>query len=98
MAWIGLACYWALWAYMWILAIRAVLSWLPLLWPSFRPRGAVALLFHWLSRLTEPLLGLVRRLIRPLRLGGASVSLDLSFIVLFVLLWLVQRMVVVVFF
>lgn len=95
---VGQVLLWIINIYLWLLVIRAVLSWVPLLWSSFRPRGAAAMVIDWLARLTEPPLRLVRRLIRPLRLGGGGVSLDLSFIVLFVLLMVVQRMVVVVFF
>ena len=93
---LGEALLWLLGAYLWVLAIRAVLSWIPLMFPSFRPVGAVATLFDWLRRLTEPPLRWLRRFIRPIRLGAAS--LDLSFMVLFVLLLLAQRMVVSIFF
>ncbi|MCL2782443.1 MAG: YggT family protein [Propionibacteriaceae bacterium] len=93
---IGEALSWLLSAYLWVLIIRALVSWLPLLIPGFRPRGAVAIVLGWLGRLTDPPLRWLRRFVRPI--GAGAVSLDLSFIVLFVLVLIAQRMVVIVFF
>ena len=79
----------------WLLVARALISWVPLLFPSFRPPGVVAAIFTFIHRVTEPPLRWVRRFVRPLPMGGAS--LDLSFIVWFVFLMLAQRMVVLIF-
>jgi YggT family protein len=53
---------------------RIVLSWFPL-----SPGGAMASIFSFLFSVTEPVLGPVRRLLPPVRLGG--MGLDFSPIV-----------------
>jgi YggT family protein len=77
--------YWALTALLVLLVLRAVLSWFP-------PGGA---LFEQVNRIayvsTEWMLAPVRRVVPPLRLGG--VALDLSFMVVFVVILLLQGLV-----
>ena len=53
---------------------RIVLSWFPL-----SPGGAMASIFSFLFSVTEPVLGPVRRVLPPVRLGG--MGLDFSPIV-----------------
>jgi len=53
---------------------RIVLSWFPL-----SPGGAMASIFSFLFSVTEPVLGPVRRMLPPVRLGG--MGLDFSPIV-----------------
>ncbi len=52
--------------YLWVIIIRAVLSWVNV--PSLYP---VALVFY---RLTEPVLRPFRRLVPPRKLGGVDIS------------------------
>lgn len=52
--------------YLWVIIIRAVLSWVNV--PSLYP---VALVFY---RLTEPVLRPFRRLVPPRKLGGIDIS------------------------
>lgn len=66
--------------YGYLLIATAVMSWVPDL--------AETQLGSFLHRLTEPYLGLFRRFIPPLRLGG--VLLDVSFIVAVVLYFFLQ--------
>ena len=68
-------CY-VLLAYFLVLLLRVVLSWFPL-----QPDGMAAQAFGLTITLTEPVLGPLRRILPPLRLG--TVALDLSPIVLF---------------
>ena len=63
-------------AYFFILLVRIAMSWFPL-----SPDGVAAQIFGLTITLTEPLLGPLRRILPPLRLG--NVALDLSPIVLF---------------
>jgi YggT family protein len=56
----------ALMIYLWVIIIRAVLSWVNV--PSLYP---VALVFY---RLTEPVLRPFRRLVPPRKLGGVDIS------------------------
>ena len=67
----------ALWIYLYgILFPRALLSWFPA-----APGSMLASVNSVLYRLTEPVLGPVRRLLPPVRAGG--IGIDLSFIVVF---------------
>jgi YggT family protein len=66
--------------YLVVLVLRAVLSWFPV-----RSGGAMASINSVLFQLTEPLLAPLRRVIPP------AGMLDLSFIVLFFLVIIVQR-------
>ena len=50
---------------------------------SYEPKGAVVVVLEVIYSITDPPLKFLRRFIPPLRLGG--VSLDLSFLVLFVI-------------
>jgi len=79
-----------------LLIARAVISWINILLPRWRQPWIIQRLFRIIHTITEPPLAWLRRYIRPIGAGG--ISLDLSFMVWFVVLLLVQRIVVVVFF
>jgi YggT family protein len=65
----------------WILIARALLSWFP-------ASGWAGTAQETTSRITEPVVGPVRRVLPPLRIGGTS--LDLSVLVVLVgLRWIV---------
>jgi YggT family protein len=67
----------ALEIYLWgVLFPRALLSWFPA-----SPGSTLASINSVLYRLTEPVLGPVRRLLPPVRAGGFGI--DLSFIIVF---------------
>jgi len=85
---------WAFWVAFALLMLRALLSWVPMFFPSFRPRGAVATSIDLVNRVTDPPLRWMRRFVPPIRLGLAS--LDLSLIVWFVVLMVTQRIVDVI--
>jgi YggT family protein len=57
-----------------IFVLRAVLSWFPL-----DPDGGAAVVAGFLFMVTDPVLRPLRRVIPPLRIGGAA--LDLSFLI-----------------
>ena len=80
----------------WLLIARAVISWVALLTPNIRLPRFIVYIFGFVSRVTEPPIAWLRRYIRPVGLG--TISLDLSFMVWFVVLLLAQRIVDVVFF
>ena len=50
---------------------------------SYQPKGLMVVLLEITYSITDPPLKLLRRFIPPLRLGG--ISLDLSFLVLFII-------------
>ena len=72
---------WALGAYMTVLIIRMVLSWVAVLAPRWRPQGVVASLIDVVYQLTDPPLRWLRRYTPPLPMG--PIYLDVSFIVLY---------------
>ncbi|MBR7744425.1 YggT family protein [Phycicoccus sp. BSK3Z-2] len=67
--------------YLVVLIGRLVFDWIRMFARDWRPRGPVLLVAEPVYTLTDPPLNALRRVIPPLRLGG--ISLDLSFIVLF---------------
>lgn len=81
--------------YTWILLARMIISWVPMFAPQWRPKGLVASLFEIIYTLTDPPIKALRKLIPPLNLGG--VSLDLAFMAVLVLIVVLQRVVIVVF-
>ncbi|MGX7680399.1 YggT family protein [Jatrophihabitans sp. DSM 45814] len=58
---------------------------------SWRPAGLTAVGLEVVYSVTDPPMKLLRRIIPPLRLGG--VSLDLSVIVLFIIIIILQQIV-----
>jgi len=71
--------------YIFILVIRALLSWLP---PANADSGAIGQFNHLVIRLTEPVLKPVRRTIPALRVG--TVGLDLSVLIVIVVLTIIR--------
>ena len=85
-----------LWACLLILIARIVLDWVQMLSQSWRPRGPILVLCVAIYSVTDPPLRAVRRVLPPLRLG--MVALDLSPVVLFVAIYLLQILNGLVFF
>ena len=77
-----------LWACLLILIARIVLDWVQMLSRSWQPRGFVLVLCEVIYSATDPPLRAVRRVLPPLRLG--MIALDLSPIVLFIMIYLLQ--------
>jgi YggT family protein len=78
---------WLLNIYVLVLVARALISWFPI-----TPGTPVASLALVLERLTEPVLRPIRRLVPPIRAGGAA--LDLSIIIAVFGIYLVGRIVI----
>ena len=74
--------YFALLVFLLFLIFRLVMEYVFLLARSFRPSGAVAILLELAYSVTDPPLKALRRVLPPLRIG--SFSLDLGFLVLFI--------------
>lgn len=81
---------WLIDAYMAVLFIRLILDWVAML-TRWQPRGFVFTLVDAVYWLTEPPLKFLRRYIRPIMFG--SFGLDLSFIVLWFALILLQQLI-----
>jgi YggT family protein len=65
-----------------LLILRLIMDYVMMFARNFRPTGLVASALELAYTVTDPPLRALRRIIPPLRLG--NVSLDLSFIVLFI--------------
>jgi YggT family protein len=84
--------FWALSVYLVLLLGRMILGWIQVYARSWSPTGVVLVIAECVYTTTDPPLRFLRRYIRPLRIG--SVALDLSFMLLFLVvyvLWQVAR-------
>lgn len=69
-----------------VLIARLVLDWVQVLAREWRPRGPMLVVAEGVYTVTDPPLRVVRKVIPPLRLG--NVQLDLAFMVLLLVVWL----------
>lgn len=74
--------YYALTVFLVLLFLRLIFEYVFLLARNFRPSGIVAMLLELIYTVTDPPLKALRKVLPPLRIGG--VSLDLAFLVLFI--------------
>jgi YggT family protein len=72
-----------LWIFLILLIGRLILDYVQMFARSWRPRGPLLVVAEAVYTITDPPLKALRRVIPPLKIG--SVSLDLGFLVLFVL-------------
>lgn len=72
-----------------ILISRMLLDWLSVLLPQVEIPPLLAVLVNVIYKLSNPPLEYLRKYLPPLRLG--EISLDMGFIVLFVLILIVRR-------
>lgn len=84
-----------LWVAIVLLLARFVLDWVRMLARSWRPTGLVAVLAEGVYAVTDPPLRSLRRVIPPIRLGGAA--LDLSPMVLLFALYILMGIVRAIF-
>lgn len=71
-----------LWTFLIFLIFRLIMEYVFLLARSYRPTGIVAMALELAYSVTDPPLNALRKVIPPLRIG--QVSLDLGFLVLFI--------------
>ena len=74
--------YFVLLVFLLLLIFRLIMEYVFLLARSYRPAGLVAAALELAYSVTDPPLNALRRIIPPLRIG--QVSLDLGFIILFI--------------
>jgi len=84
--------YYVLAIYLVVLIGRMIFGWIQVFARSWRPSGVVLVLAETIFTLTDPPLKFLRRYIPPLRLG--TVSLDLSFMVLFIVVLILLQVAV----
>ena len=73
-----------------LLLIRLVVDWIQMFARSWTPRGPLLVVLEGVYSLTDPPVKALRRMIPPLRLGG--ISLDLSFLLLILVVYLVRAL------
>ena len=78
-----------LYLYLLILIVRMILSWIQAYSRSWHPTGIVLVVAEVTYTATDPPLRFLRRYIPSLRLG--TVALDLSFMLLFVVVWILAQ-------
>jgi YggT family protein len=83
--------YFALLVFLILLVFRLVMEYVFMFARSYRPAGIVAAVLELCYSVTDPPLNALRRVIPPLRIG--RVSLDLSFIVLFIVVQILMNVV-----
>jgi YggT family protein len=84
------ALWWALQLYFYLLIARFVVDLVLSVNPTWRPRGLVLVATEIVMTLTDPPLKLVRRFIKPVRVG--SISLDFGWTLLLLIVSLLQNL------
>jgi YggT family protein len=83
--------FYALSVYLVLLIGRMILGWIQAYARSWSPTGIVLVIAEGVYSATDPPLRFLRRYIRPLRIG--SVALDLSFMLLFLVVYVLWQVV-----
>ncbi|MGH3213415.1 MAG: YggT family protein [Trebonia sp.] len=78
--------------YLVVLIGRMIIGWIQVFARSWRPTGVVLVLAEGIFTATDPPLKFLRRYIPPLRIG--TVTMDLSYIVLFIVVLLLLQVAV----
>ncbi|MBA4086024.1 YggT family protein [Janibacter terrae] len=69
-----------LYVYLLVLFGRLVLDWIQVFAREWRPRGVILLVAEAIYSLTDPPLRALRKVFKPLRIGG--VAIDIAFLIL----------------
>jgi YggT family protein len=93
---VGSIIYLILWIFAALLFVRLVVDWVQMFARSWTPRGILLVLLEIVYSITDPPILFVRRFIPPLRLG--SIALDTSFIIVFIVDYLLIRLTLAIFF
>ncbi|MBC7254140.1 MAG: YggT family protein [Actinobacteria bacterium] len=88
---LGEVLWWGLFAYMWLIVCRVLISWLPVRWPR-RLRPLAVLVYD----LTEPVLSALRKILPAVPVSG-KVALDASPLVAICMIALLQWIVSLLF-
>jgi YggT family protein len=83
--------YYALLAFLLLLIFRLVMEYVFMLARSYKPTGVVAVALELAYSATDPPLNALRRILPPLKIG--QVSLDLGFLVLFIVVRILMSVV-----
>lgn len=83
--------YWALQIFWFLLLARIIVEMIQSFSPQWRPSGVLVVIFEFLFTVTDPPVKALRKLIPPVRLG--AVALDLSVLVLFFAIIILQSII-----
>jgi YggT family protein len=83
--------YLVLWLFLALLFVRFIVDWVQVFARSWSPKGPVLVVLEIVYTITDPPIMFFRRFIPPLRLG--SVALDLSFIIVLIICYLLLSIV-----
>jgi YggT family protein len=90
MAIVGIIIDWVLWIFLLVLFARMILSWVPVLVRDWEPHGPMLVVAEIIYSITDPPLRLLRKVLRPVRVG--TMMLDLAFIGLTILVLILSRL------
>ena len=62
--------------------VRLILDWVRALQPRWRPKGALLVVAEACFAVTDPPLKLVRRVVKPIRIGGAQLDFAWSIVLI----------------
>jgi YggT family protein len=79
---IGAVIEFVLWFYIMFIVVRIIADWVQMFARSWRPGGPGLVLLEIVYSATDPPIRTLRRLIPPLRLGGAAIDLSVMFVLL----------------
>ncbi|MDQ1483310.1 MAG: YggT family protein [Actinomycetota bacterium] len=85
---VGLVISWALSIFLMVLFARMILSWVPVLIRDWQPRGPVLVAAEIVYSITDPPLRLLRKVLRPVRVG--NMMLDLAFVGLVIVVYILR--------
>jgi len=80
---------WVLWVFLLLLFARMILSWVPVLVRDWEPRGPMLVVAELIYSITDPPLRLLRKVLRPVRIG--NMMLDLAFIGLTIIVLILRQ-------
>jgi YggT family protein len=92
---IGEILYLILWSFIALLFVRFIVDWVQVFARSWTPKGPVLVVLEVVYTITDPPIKALRKVIPPLRLGG--IALDLSFLLVMVICYLLLGVVRAVF-
>ncbi len=95
MATVGDLLYLALSIFIVLLFVRLIVDWIQFFARAWVPHGPVLVMLEGVYSATDPPVKALRRVIPPLRLGGMAI--DLSFVALLIICYILQRLIVVAF-
>lgn len=91
MSFVGQILYTAVWIFIAFLWIRFIVDWVQVFARSWSPRGALLVILEAVYSVTDPPIKALRRVIPPLRIG--NFALDLSFLIVMVVAYLLLRVI-----